>query len=273
MCCVALYFKKPAAFWNKKKKKRKKKLSSDVGFEILVQMLLGGWAVFALNFFFSPLLCIHLSSSIRLLPFKKSNTLIQTNHLSFSSPPPPPIFSPSSQSAGNCVTSCENKVNNILVRHSSPSFLNNFLKLQWLWAQSDSPLLPIQCHFPAYKPTPLVHSVSWLLWSSPTDIKLHTNDHPAIANSSSQRIQTSSHLASETADTTVYLLSFLSKNSQICQLTQYLSQNSLWDPNRTAQARNATVPAPQWRRHQHGKSLRTRWAITLCRSLYFESFF
>lgn len=132
--------------------------------------------------------------------------------------PPPPIFSPSSQSAGNCVTSCENKVNNILGRHSSSSFLNNFSKLQWLWAQSDSPLLPIQCHFPACKPTPLVHSVSWLLWSSPTDIKLHTNDHPAIANSSSQRIQTSSHLASETADTTVYLLSFLSKTPRYASL-------------------------------------------------------
>lgn len=122
---------------------------------------------------------------------------------------------------------------------------------------------------PAYKPSLLQQSVSWQLWSSPTDIKLHT-DHPAIVNSSA-RIQTSSHLASE--NWRHYSLPpFISiQNSQICQLSQYLSQSSLWDPNHTVQAWNATVPAQQ-RRHQHGRSRQTSETIALFLSLYLESF-
>lgn len=85
------------------------------------------------------------------------------------------------QSAGNFVTSFENKLDNILSEHSLASFLctssNDFgLGLTPLSSWSKSP---------ACRPTLLHQSVSWQLRSSPTDIKLHTN-HPAIVKSSLQ---------------------------------------------------------------------------------------
>lgn len=90
----------------------------------------------------SFLLCINLTSSIRLLLFRKSNSLIQTIRncyrflVFFRSPST--TSSLSSQSAGNFVASFEN---NLTI--SSASFLSNSSNF------TGSPLLLIKCHSPA----------------------------------------------------------------------------------------------------------------------------
>lgn len=130
---------------------------------------------FALNFFTFP--SLHPSRQLN-----QTSTFSKTQY-SDSNQKKMLSLSHFSQSAGNFVTSFENKVDSIL-EHSPSGFLNNSSNFNDFGLSLT--LLLIQCHSPAYIPTLPIHSVSWLLWSSPTDIKLHTIDHQAIVNSSSQ---------------------------------------------------------------------------------------
>lgn len=111
-------------------------------------------------------------------------------------------------------------------------------------------------------PTLPIDLVVWPYW-----------DHLPPTHSSPQQLllvrnQTLSHLAWKTADTTFYLLSFLSKTLETCQLSEYLSQNSLWDLNFTVEAWNAIQPEQQ-RRHKPSKSQQANFIpVTSVRAIF-----
>lgn len=249
----------------------KKILFSDVSYEKLVRMLLHGWAVLLWISSFFP--SLHPSQPLnQTSTFLKSNTLIQTKrncYLSLISLLNHPIFSPSSQSAGNFVTSFENKVDNILSSHSPSSFLNNSSNFN----ESGLSLTLLSSR----------SNVILQLTNQRRQFTLFRDycDHLPLT-SSCIPLTTQPQLTPPRKDSDLKpsgmwncrhygLPPFISiQNSQICQLTQYLSQNSLWDPNHTVQAWNATVPAQQWR-HQHGRSQQTSWTITLFQSESFPS--
>lgn len=174
----------------------------------LVQMLLHGWSVFLwILSLFSPL-CISLSSSIRCLPFfkiqysdsskKKEKAIISVSFLSS----PPSTFLSFSISGELCQFLTISSATTVLpVSSVAPP---TSMSLGSLFVSPP----PDPVSFSSLQTN--VHSVSWLLWLSPTDIKLYTVHLPGLVLLLTS-IQTWSHLASESADTTVYLLSFLSK--------------------------------------------------------------
>ncbi len=211
--------------------------------------------LFCFEFLFSlSLLCIHLSSSIKLLPFSNPILWFKPKETVIASPLPPHTHTapplPSSLLLLSQQGTLSPPLKIKLTIFSANTLLLVSSNFNDFGSQSDSPLLLIQFHSPAYKPTRLLQSVSWLLRSSPTDIKPHTAGHPAIVNSSSQRIQTSSHLAPKTADTSVYLLSFLSKTPRYASLLNSFTEQPVGSqphcPSMTCNCANTTGKISGW---------------------------
>lgn len=188
--------------------------------------------VFCFELLFSPSQELNQTST-----FLKSNSPIQTQRklLSLSHF----LSLPSPRPAGNFVTS-ENKVDK-----SSASFLNNASNFGFTLLSSclnvilQLNTLTMQIHSVFCHQTIMHHSL------------------PKLQLLLLARTQTSSHLASESADATVYLLSFLSRTLGYASLLHIFHRTACGIP--TTLSRHETQ---QWR-YQHGRSQKTSFTITL----------
>lgn len=151
---------------------------------------------FSLNFFFS--LSLHPSQHLnQTSTFLKSNILIHTKRncylflISLLNAPSPPPVRPSPHPSllllsqqGTLSPPLKVKLtifsaNKVLVVSSAALLTSVTLGSRTLLSSWSNVILQLTNQH-------CWSTVSWLLWSSPTDIKLHTTDHPAIVNSFSQ---------------------------------------------------------------------------------------
>lgn len=208
-----------------------KYLPSDVSYKKLLQVLLHEPFWISSSF----LLCINLRGSVVRLLFW--NHILWFDHEK--------LLSISLLISTTTTSSCPFSQRGTLwlplkvkLKMSSASFLNNSSNFPDFGLSISSSLCFIKRHSPAYTPTLLTRSVSWLLRSSPPD-KLHSVLHKATITPLHQESDFWAIWPWKLQTLRFTFSSFLSKNSWTCRLTQYLSQNSLWDPNHTVQAENS----------------------------------
>lgn len=170
-------------------------LPSDVSYKKLLQVLLHDPFWISSSF----LLCIHLRSSVIRLLFR--NHILWFDHkkpLSIS------LFI-STTTSSSCPFSQRGTLwlpLKVKLKMSSASFLNNSSNFTDFILSFSSSFCFIKRHSPAYSPTLLTLSVSWLLRSSSWQTAFHSPQSHRY--SSSQGIRLLSHLALKIADTPFY---------------------------------------------------------------------